>query len=123
MFSACDQSGRKKQDELVVRDTTITIKNSFSPRFLDSSELEKFIRTRQMQDSLALRLRQFYAQRNYQYAWFTDSGFAEHGQGFVQMLNNYLAYSKDSSIYDGELQPLLDSVAISNTGSMPSTLR
>jgi murein L,D-transpeptidase YcbB/YkuD len=106
---SCNQSSHTDQKKNQERDTTINVKNSFNPRFLDSTELETFLKSHQENDSLANRLREFYAQRNYQYAWFTDSGFAEYGLGFAEMLDNYLAYSKDSSLYNQQLHNVIDS--------------
>ena len=119
IVSSCNDTSQTQKDNKALtgkapRDTTINIKNSFSPKFLDSSDLENFFKVQQTKDSVIAKMREFYAKRNYQYAWFTDSGFAEYGQGFVEMIDNYLAYSKDSSLYNGELRMLLDSFSTGN---------
>lgn len=88
------------------RDTTISKANSFSNIFFDSLQLEKFIATEQMHDSMAFRMRNFYNQRNYEYAWFFKEGVADYTGTFLGLQNDYLHYSNDSSIYNSALQPV-----------------
>lgn len=122
LFScSCKQSSDSGKKIKAVRDTSISVTNAFTPKFLDSTDLETFLQNRQLHDSVASRLREFYAKRNYQYAWFTDSGFVEYGQGFSEMLNNYLAYSKDSTLFDQELRSLIDSFSINEHSTRPAT--
>jgi L,D-transpeptidase YcbB len=63
------------------RDETITSSNSYSDLFLDSNAINNYIGTEKLEASKAQTLRNFYAVRNNQYAWFTSSGLTEEARG------------------------------------------
>ena len=106
---SCRDAGTKKT-VVAPRDTTITKDNSFSELFFDSATMEKYIAKEKLPDSLAAQVRNFYNTRNYQFAWFLDSGVAEYVPSFLEMQNTYIAYSGDSSLYDPALEQLIDSI-------------
>lgn len=108
-LGSCRDRGPKKT-VVAPRDTTITKDNSFSELFFDSATMEKYIGKEKIPDSLAAQVRNFYNTRNYQYAWFLDSGVAEYVPTFLEMQNSYIAYSGDSSLYDPKLEQLIDSI-------------
>lgn len=93
-------------------DTTITVKNSFSELFLDSAALTRFAHGRSLHDSMAARMRSFYNSRNYQFAWFFPTGMADYVRTFLNMQDQYLYYSGDSSIYIPGLEARIDSLAV-----------
>jgi murein L,D-transpeptidase YcbB/YkuD len=97
-----------KVKEPLKRDTTINVTNAFSDLFLDSIALEKFITQNQLEENKASRLRDFYNSRNYQFAWFTEDGLAEHTRAFWNLHNNFINYSKDSSFIDKGLHSRMD---------------
>lgn len=99
----------------VKRDTSISVTNSYSELFFDSAQLENFIAKENLQDSLAISLRNFYNQRNYQYAWFFPEGIADYASTFLNLQNDYFHYSGDSSIYTPTLQLLIDSISDSTS--------
>ncbi len=106
----CTQK-KKPAFKIADLDTTITVKNSFSELFLDSAALSRFTHSRSMHDSLAVRMRSFYNSRNYQFAWFFPTGMADYVRTFLNMQNQYLYYSGDSSIYLPGLEARIDSLA------------
>jgi hypothetical protein len=53
---------------------------------------------------MALAMRNFYNQRNFQYAWFFKAGMADYAATFLNQQNDYMNYSGDSSIYNIVLQ-------------------
>ncbi|PZR26033.1 MAG: hypothetical protein DI535_15885 [Citrobacter freundii] len=108
------KSPDKKTPEPVKRDTTITVINSYSELFFDSTKLENFMTGEKLDDSLAVSLRNFYNQRNYQYAWFFPKGMADYANSFLTLQNDYIQYSNDSSIYSPVLQSLVDSLSDSS---------
>ena len=55
-------------------------------------------------------MRSFYNARNYQYAWFFNDGPAEQVYNFLNLQNDYIAYSRDSSLYDPSLQQVFDTL-------------
>ncbi|HVZ56943.1 MAG TPA: L,D-transpeptidase family protein [Chitinophagaceae bacterium] len=92
------------------RDTSITVRNAFSERFLDSLLLEQLMRTEGISGGDASRIRDFYNRRNYQYAWFFPEGLADYTTTFLEMQNDYIAYSGDSSLANPRLQLLVDTL-------------
>lgn len=105
LLAACDnlQKSEARENEVTVRDTTITKATSFSELFLDSATVEKFIATHEVKDKRADQLRSFYQSRNYQFAWFTEQGLAQQGSAFWNLHNNYVNSSRDSSFFNTQL--------------------
>lgn len=95
LFNSC--RGQHQNIIKAERDTTITSATSFSKLFLDSTKLEKFIKEK-VKEGKAAQLRNFYTQRNYQFAWFTEDGIAEHTRSFWNLHNNYITNFKDTSL-------------------------
>ena len=95
-FSNCHS--QSPESIAVLRDTSITPITSFSKLFLDSSKLETFIKSNPGKDSSAEKMRNFYTGRNYQFAWFTEDGIAEHTRSFWNLHNNYINYFGDTSL-------------------------
>ena len=93
------------------RDTSINASNSYNTLFFDSASLEKFITTNGYKDSFANRLRNFYNNRNFQYAWFNGNELSDFASTFYEVQNEYIDYAKDSSLYDEDLAKLFDSVS------------
>ena len=108
LLAACANSDAKRTPvaEPVVRDTSITPANAYTNIFFDSLVLEQMVQQRSLPDTLAQRLRNFYNGRNYQFAWFSDSGFTEQAPIFWNLQGNYMAYSGDSTLKN----PFLDSL-------------
>ena len=73
---ACRKTAEKKK-EIAVRDTTITVENSFTELFIDTTALSNYIAAHPLEDSLTAKLKSFYNHRNYQFAWFFPDGMAE----------------------------------------------
>src|SRR5262245_20850644 len=113
LFSCKDKE--KTEFEVKPRDTTITVANSYSDLFFDSTAMESFIVDQKITDSLADRIRSFYNSRNYQYAWFDSTGVVEHAHSFLNMQSQYIDYAKDSSLYNPFLNQLLDSITVDST--------
>src|SRR6476660_8884184 len=106
-LSACNNA-REQAATQVPRDKSITRKNAYTELFFDSTSMEKFIAGTSMSDSLARRMRNFYNSRNYQYAWFFDEGISYYASTFLQMQNDYIFYSGDSSLFNLQLRQLVD---------------
>ncbi len=92
------------------RDTTITVENAYNELFLDSTKLESFIEANKYGDSLANQFRSFYNSRNYQYAWFSNDGASEQANNFFNLQNDYIFYSRDSSLFNAQLQHTMDTL-------------
>ena len=118
LMAACNSAATKKRVEVVVRDTSITPANAYSDIFFDSSRLEGIMSRHNMPEPMQSRLRNFYNGRNYQYAWFSDTGFTEQAPIFWNVQSNYLDYSGDSTLYN----PYLDSL-FKRTDSVKAPVR
>lgn len=109
LFSTC----RMQQKEFPVvetRDTSITVSNAYTQLFFDSIALERFVGEQGFSDSVANQFRNFYNARNYQYAWFFSDGPAEQAYHFLNLQNDYIAYSGDSSLYNPVLEQVFDTL-------------
>jgi murein L,D-transpeptidase YcbB/YkuD len=115
-FVACSNStnsqatgNNDKTDKNVSkRNYAITASNSYSDLFLDSLDMEKFIREKRLPDSLARRLRSFYNTRNYQFAWFSSDGLTEEARGFWNLHDYVTTYDVDTTLQDKTLQKKMD---------------
>ncbi|HEV8084113.1 MAG TPA: L,D-transpeptidase family protein [Chitinophagaceae bacterium] len=108
VFTSCRAQQSKVKE--VQRDTTITPATSFSKLFLDSTTLEKFIKDQNASDSDAVKLRNFYKSRNYQYAWFTEDGIAEQTRAFWNLHNNYISNFGDTALRFKNLHHEIDTL-------------
>lgn len=109
LFISCGKTEKKKQ-VIAARDTTITKEVSFTELFIDTTALSAFTASSSLPDSLKDRMRNFYNQRNYQYAWFFPDGLAEFAHTFLSLQNDYIHYSGDSSLFNPILTAQIDSL-------------
>ncbi len=77
----------------------------------DSASLERIINRNHYQDSIVTRLKKFYSSRNYQFAWFIKNNLAEQGFNFWNAQSNYIAYTRDSSLFSSSLQQIMDTLS------------
>ncbi len=106
-FSAC--SNEKPVDKIIItRDTSINVSNAFSELFLDSIKIEEFIKSANLSKASASDLRDFYRNRNYQFAWFTEDGLAEQASAFWNLHINFVKYTEDSSMMNKWLHRQMD---------------
>ena len=113
LFNSCH--GQQPQIKKIERDTTITAATSFSKLFLDSTKLEKFIKGQKREGNGATQLRNFYIRRNYQFAWFTEDGIAEHTRSFWNLHNNYINNFRDSSLKNKGVHQHINDLMIEDT--------
>src|SRR5438876_847281 len=100
-----DSSSKPKSGKKVSsRDKSISVSNSYSDLFFDSTALENFIKQKKIDDSIAQRIRSFYNARNYQFAWFSSDGLTEQARGFWNLHDYATTYEGDSSLKDKTLQ-------------------
>lgn len=92
------------------RDYGITKTNSYSTLFLDSLEVEKFIATKKVPDSVSRRIRSFYNARNYQFSWFSEDGLTEQARAFWNLHDYVTSYTEDTLLRDKALQKRMDAL-------------
>ncbi len=103
-------SCKEEKKKAVAASEPITIAESVTQLYIDSSRIESFIFANKLTDSMANRLRQFYTGRSYQYAWFNNDGLAEYTSAFYNMYTDYAAYAGDSAAVYKMLPAIYDSV-------------
>jgi len=110
LFSKCRPKVPK-----VERDQTITPKNAITKLYVDSLDMEKFITEKQLEDSSANRLRNFYNSRNFQFAWLSETGLAEQAKVFYDLDKSYSSKASDSSNTDLKLNTRLGELLSKDT--------
>ncbi len=108
LFTFCHQPNRQMGQVHVPRDSSITSQNAASDLFLDSTTMEKFLNVEVKTDTLRQRIRNFYNNRNYAFAWFNKDGLTVQAEGFWNIHDNYLNASRDSSFYDRQLHGTME---------------
>lgn len=94
-------------DVLTPRNTAITRENAYNDLFLDTTALEGFIAKRQLNDTVANRLRSFYNARNYEFAWIDSRGLTEEAAAFRSLFNQSPDTSGDKPL-NNKLDRLLE---------------
>src|SRR6185369_1783598 len=120
---SCQTASKKTLRLVGGRDTSISVANSYNELFFDSLQLENFIAREKLHDSMAAAMRDFYNQRNYQYAWFFKEGMADYAATFLNQQNDYINYSGDSAIYNIALATSLDSLSDTTSYNPPDSLK
>lgn len=103
-----EDSGQKASKNISSRDKSINPSNSYSDLFMDSTEMENFIKGKKVPDSVANRMRSFYNTRNYQFAWFFSDGLTEQARAFWNLHDYVTTYDADSSLKNKSLQKKMD---------------
>ncbi len=111
---SCNNAVKEANGEVVPRDYSIDSNIAVTDVFLDSSSVEQFIKQQLFHDSLSKRIRSFYNGRNYQYAWFNSKGISTNAGTFLDLFNDYISYSKDSSLYNPVFSNLFDFITGGN---------
>ncbi|MGZ8525271.1 MAG: L,D-transpeptidase family protein [Chitinophagaceae bacterium] len=100
--------GGKKNKKISARNYGITSSNAYSDLFLDSSVVENYISEKKIPDSIAWRLRSFYNNRNFEFAWFSSDGLTEQARGFWNLHNHYTSSTDDSTLDNKALKKRMD---------------
>ncbi len=95
LLTACNQIDIKATDSKL--DNTHTQSRGEAGPYLDSARLALFINEQKVNNSSARLLRFFYKSRNYQFAWFTETGIAESTREFWTLHNNYIYTFEDTA--------------------------
>jgi L,D-transpeptidase YcbB len=95
---------KNKKAKPVERDTTITKETSFNNLFFDSVQLSNFIQSDSLLKTFEEQFFDFYKQRNYEYAWFDNTGLSEQAYNFYNLLNTTAVELKDSNLINPKFQ-------------------
>ncbi|MDE3183506.1 MAG: L,D-transpeptidase family protein [Bacteroidota bacterium] len=107
-ITSCGSSSIKNENPFVKTDTTINENNAYSNLELDSAKLENYIAKNHVNKATAGKMRIFYKNRNYHFAWFSSDGLTEQARAFYNLHNTYIKAKIDTSIYDKELHNTMD---------------
>jgi murein L,D-transpeptidase YcbB/YkuD len=117
-ITACNNSSGK-QNLPVKRDTTITKTSAYSSLNLDSTLLEKYISNNELESSMAEKMRDFYKNRNYHFAWFSPDGLTEQARTFYNLHNTYIKADEDTSHYDRQLDSTMEKLMNDDSFILP----
>lgn len=107
-MAACDSPASKNNKTAETRDTTINESNAYSKLALDSLTLENYIKENKVKASMAAKMRNFYANRNFHFAWFSNDGLTEQARAFYNLHNMYIKAKIDTSIFDKQLHETME---------------
>lgn len=96
------------EKKVTKRNYNITPANAYNNIFFDSMDMESFIISTKLNDSITRRMRSFYNARNYQYAWLCDSGLNEQARSFWNLQSYYMGAAKINSTSFKDLTGLMN---------------
>lgn len=99
----------KKNRRSVLPDSSIYSSKNFADILLDSNIVNNFFKTVSAEDTVREEVKEFYARRSYQSAWFNKDGISNAAQNFHSQLKNYTYDFADSSFQNVELDNLITS--------------
>lgn len=108
-ITGCNSSSQNKNLP-VVRDTTITETTAYSSLDLDSMILDDYISKNGLQSSMAESMRNFYKNRNYHFAWFSEHGLTEQARAFYNLHNAYINAKRDTTQSAKKLHATMDAL-------------
>ncbi len=92
------------------RNLSITPENAYNNLFLDSAALENYISNQNTDPDVADRMRSFYNDRNFEFAWFAPDAIAEQGREFWSLYSYSISSLKDSSFFIRELNKKMPAI-------------
>ncbi len=108
IIAGCNSSATENKKPVIKRDTTITETNAYSNLQLDSATLENYIKKKVVNEGIGGKMRNFYKNRNYHFAWFVNDGLTEQARAFYNLHNMYVKANIDTSIYDKQLHDTME---------------
>jgi murein L,D-transpeptidase YcbB/YkuD len=112
VFTSCTNNSSTKKKTI---DTSITSANSFNELFLDSIQLENFIKEQTELKVFTEQYQDFYADRNYEFAWFDKAGANQHTLDFLNLLATTVADLQDSSLFTKSYLSIQQNIEVIDT--------
>lgn len=109
-FFACRTKDEQPAAQIIPRDYSIDSTTAENPLFFDSLRMEQHLRFHKYDAATVFKFRNFYNGRNYQYAWFSNTGMKEQATAFMNLFYDFIEYSKDNSLLLSGLQKQYDSL-------------
>src|SRR4029079_6861489 len=107
----------EKNKKISSRNYSITRVNSYNDLFIDSQSVENIMADKNIDDTLADRIRSFYNARNYQFAWFSGDGLTEQALGFWNLFNH--ASNDDTTLNNKALSKIMNRL-VANDSLLPN---
>lgn len=107
-FFCCLLCKTAKAERIYQQDSTRTDTAAVTGLHTSERSLDNLIIAEQLESNTADQVRRFYKTRDYQYAWITEEGLAEHTQIFWNLYDQYKYYSGDRIINDERIQEQID---------------
>jgi murein L,D-transpeptidase YcbB/YkuD len=107
VFGACKSGFTKKSASIEVSDTLYLAQQSYSNLYTDSLSLFEFFNQTKEYNIYEQEVFDFYINRKFSYAWFTEDGISEQAVHFVNKFKNTSFLLRDSSLSNKEIDSLV----------------
>lgn len=104
----CNKNKRKNRG--VLPDSSIYSAQNFTDFLLDSANITNYFKNTVVSDTVKNEVNQFYARRNYQFAWFNKNGITHAVSNFHSQLQGYSRDFSDNSLNSNELDTLISEI-------------
>jgi murein L,D-transpeptidase YcbB/YkuD len=108
LFVCCLLCQTAEAKRIYQQDFTLTDTAEVTGLHTSERSLDSLILAEQLESNTADQVRRFYKTRDYQYAWITEEGLAEHTQTFWSLYDQYQYYSGDSMLNDLTLKEQME---------------
>ncbi|PUZ28234.1 murein L,D-transpeptidase [Chitinophaga parva] len=112
---ACQQQGRKNAPVIKAkeRSTKVLTKQDYLPQVVDSNALNKFLDSSSLYKHYANEVRDFYAKREYHYAWVDHDTMTEQAGNFINMVETDPALGNGTSgLQNKQLNELYNEIGV-----------
>ncbi|MBA4853854.1 murein L,D-transpeptidase [Emticicia sp. BO119] len=104
-LTGCKKNKKKRRS--ILPDSSIYSSQNFTDILLDSVVVNNFFKSFAAEDTVREEVKEFYARRSYQSAWFSKNGLNNAAQNFHSQLKSYTYDFADSSFQNVELDNLI----------------
>jgi len=108
IFFCCLLSQAAEAKRIYQQDSTLTDTAAVTGLHTSERSIDSLIQAEQLESNTADQVRRFYKTRDYQYAWITEEGLAEHTQIFWNLYDQYQYYSGDSIVNDFRVEEQME---------------
>lgn len=104
---SCKSAHPKKSAAVEVADSLFTTDISYSNLYTDSAALIEFFTQNKEYNKHEKEVVDFYTNRKFTYAWFTEEGISEQAVHFVNMFKNYAYLLRDNTLNSKSIDSLV----------------
>ncbi len=111
---------RERHKSPLLQDSSVYTSQDYSALHIDSTYIYSGVINNSALDSFSSQILDFYRRRNFQAAWYDENGFSTHAHTFFMRIKNYMAEVGDSTLLNGQLVFVGDSVELAQSGTFRS---